>query len=91
MDHNMVFSYDYGKQKKGWQKNECTSVVGHLNGYSGAPEQYRQHCLMQHAQATQEATGPCHWETTLSVPPQRPPGQQQTKQQQKSDQLCWPF
>jgi hypothetical protein len=23
MDHNMVFSYDYGKQKKGWQKTNA--------------------------------------------------------------------
>ncbi len=33
--------------------------------------------------ATLEATGCCHWATTHSVSPQRPPGQQQTKRRQK--------
>ncbi len=50
MHHNMVFSCNYGKQKKGRQKTKCSSVVGHFDGHGGAPEQCRQHCLMQHVQ-----------------------------------------
>jgi hypothetical protein len=36
------------------------------------------------SRATLEATGHCHRATTCSVLPQRPPGQQQTKRQQKN-------
>jgi hypothetical protein len=36
------------------------------------------------SRATLEATGCRHWATTCSVSPQRLPGQQQTKQQQKN-------
>ncbi len=35
------------------------------------------------SRATQKATGRHHWATTHSVLPRRPPGQQETKQQQK--------
>jgi hypothetical protein len=30
--------------------NKCTSIVGHFNGHSGAPGQYRWHCPMWHVQ-----------------------------------------
>ncbi len=30
--------------------NECTSVVGHFDGHSSAPKQYRRHCPMRHVQ-----------------------------------------
>jgi hypothetical protein len=30
--------------------NKCTSSAGRLDGHSGAPEQYRWHCLMWHVQ-----------------------------------------
>ncbi len=30
--------------------NKCTSSAGRFDGHSGAPEQYRQHCLMGHVQ-----------------------------------------
>jgi hypothetical protein len=30
--------------------NKCTSSAGPFDGHGGAPEQYRQHCLMQHVQ-----------------------------------------
>jgi hypothetical protein len=50
MDHNMVFSYNYGKQKKGRQKNECTSIVGHFDGHGSGPEQCRRHHPMQYVQ-----------------------------------------
>ncbi len=35
------------------------------------------------SRATPEATRCCHWATTCSVSPRQPPGQQQTKRQQK--------
>jgi hypothetical protein len=30
--------------------NKCTSFAGCFDGHGGAPEQYRQHCLMWHVQ-----------------------------------------
>ena len=30
--------------------NECTSVAARFEGLADAPEQYRQHCPMQHVQ-----------------------------------------
>ncbi len=45
----MVFSYDYGKQKKGRQK-KCTAVAGHVNVHASALEQYRRHRQMQYVQ-----------------------------------------
>ncbi len=64
--------------------NKCTSNVGNFNGHGGAPEQYR--CIAQWSmsRATLEATGRHHRATACSILPQRPPGQQQTKQWQKN-------
>jgi hypothetical protein len=31
--------------------NKCTSSAGHFDGCGGAPEQYRQHCPMQHVKS----------------------------------------
>ncbi len=28
----------------------CTLSAGHFDGHGSAPEQYRQHCLLQHVQ-----------------------------------------
>jgi hypothetical protein len=30
--------------------NKCTSVIGHFDGHSSAPEQYGWHCPMRHVQ-----------------------------------------
>jgi hypothetical protein len=30
--------------------NKCTSFASRFDGHSGAPEQYRWHCLMRHVQ-----------------------------------------
>jgi hypothetical protein len=35
---------------KSTMTNKCTSVVGHFDGHSGAPGQFRQHCPMRHVQ-----------------------------------------
>jgi hypothetical protein len=51
--HQKILSF----AKKGRQKNECTSVVGHFNGHSGAMEQYRRYCQMLHIQGYPES----HW------------------------------
>ncbi len=53
----MVFSYNYGKQKKGAAKKECTSDTGHFDSHSGVPEQYRLHHPMQHVQGYSRS----HW------------------------------
>jgi hypothetical protein len=36
---------------------KCTSTAGRFDGHGGAPEQYRQHCPMQHVQGYSES----HW------------------------------
>ena len=43
------------------------------------------------SRATPEATGRCHRATSHSLLPQRPPGQQSTKQRCKIHLLYWPF
>jgi hypothetical protein len=63
MDHNMVFSYDYGKQKNGVVKNKCTAIAGHFDGYASALEQYRQHCPMRHVQGYPGS----HWTSPSGV------------------------
>jgi len=73
MDHNMVLSYDYVAT------NKCTSFAGHLDGHAEALKQYMRHHPSM-SRATPEATGRCHWATTHSVSPRRPPGGQQIKQ-----------
>jgi hypothetical protein len=35
---------------KSTMTNKCTSSAGRFDGHSGAPEQYRRHCPMQHVQ-----------------------------------------
>jgi hypothetical protein len=49
MDHNMVFSYNYGKQKRGG-KNKCTFIAGHFDCHASKLEQYKWHHPMQHVQ-----------------------------------------
>jgi hypothetical protein len=91
INNNMVFSYNYDKQKKGRQKTNAPlsqAILMVMQACWSNADGIAQ-CGM--SRATPEATGHHHWATTLSVLPQRPPGQQQTKWQQKMDQLCWPF
>ncbi len=40
----------YNHTKEAAMRNECTSIVGHFNGHSSAPKQYRQHRPMRHVQ-----------------------------------------
>jgi hypothetical protein len=37
--------------------NKCNSSTGRFDGHSGAPEQYRWHCLMRHVQGYSRS----HW------------------------------
>ena len=50
MGHNMVLSYNYAKQKKPAETNECTSATGHLDGRAEVLKGYMQHRLMLHVQ-----------------------------------------
>ncbi len=59
----MVFSYDYGKQKKGATKNKSTSVAGHFDDHVSALEEYRWHCLMRHVQGYRGS----HWTPPLGA------------------------
>ncbi len=81
IDHNMVLGYDYSKQKRQWWQTNAP----HLPAVSMATAVRRSNtdniaqCGM--FRATPKATGCRHWETTCSVSPQQPPGQQANKQQ----------
>jgi hypothetical protein len=81
MDHNMVFSYNYGKQKKEWQKTNAPTILAilmatavHRSKTDGIAQ-----CGM--SRATLEATGRHHWATICSILPRGPPGKQAHKQQ----------
>jgi hypothetical protein len=91
MDHNMVFSYNYVKQKKGGGKNKCTSVAGHFDGHASAVEQYRRHRLIWHVQGYPGS----HWmPSLLLLAPYRPSGHQGNSKQNDDENihlLCWPF
>jgi hypothetical protein len=80
IDHNMVFSYDYGKQKKGRQKTNAPPLQAILMAMQVRWRITEGIAHWGMSRATPEATGSRHWATTRSVLPQRPPGQQQTKQ-----------
>jgi hypothetical protein len=88
----MVFSYDYGKRKKGRQKTNSPLLLAILMA-SAACQSNTEDSIAQWGmtRTTWEATGCCYRATTCSISPQWPPGQQQTKQQQKMDQRFWPF
>ncbi len=77
----MVFSYNYGKQKKGQQKINGPPLQAILMAMQvrWSNTDIIAKCGM--SRATPEATGRCHRVTTCSVLPQQLPGQQQTKQQ----------
>ncbi len=77
----MVFSYNYGKQKKGRQKTNAPPLFDismatavHRSNTDGITQ-----CGM--SRATPEAPGRCHWAITCSILPRRLLGQQANKQQ----------
>ncbi len=84
MNHNMIFSYNYGKQKKGRQKTNAPPTRAILMAMQASWSNSDGIAQCSMSRATPEATGRCHWATSFSVSPQRLPGQQQTKQHQKN-------
>jgi hypothetical protein len=83
MDHNMGFSYDYGKQKRGSKIPNAPLLWAILMAKRAQWSDTDGITQCGMSRATLEATGQCHWATTCSVLPQRPPGQQQMKRGQK--------
>jgi hypothetical protein len=79
IDHNMVFSYNYGKQKMGRQKDNLPPLLAILMVVAVRRSNTDGIAQWGMSRATQEATGCLHWATTHSVLPHWPPGQQQTK------------
>jgi hypothetical protein len=79
MDNNMVFSYDYGKQKKRQQKTNAPPSLAILMAMAVRQSNSDgiAQCVM--SRATREATGHRHRVTTCYILPQRPPGQQKMK------------
>ncbi len=50
MDHNMVLSYDYAKQKKAVVTRKWTSIADHFDGHVDALKRYGAHLPMHHDQ-----------------------------------------
>jgi hypothetical protein len=77
----MAFGYGYCRRHfLQWHQNvPPLSAILMAMAVSRCDTQRIAQCSM--SRATPEATGHRNWETTCSVSPQRPPGQQQTKQQ----------
>jgi hypothetical protein len=77
----MVLGYDYSKQKRWWRQTNAPHPPDVL--MATAVRQSNTDGIVQcgMSRATPEATGCRHRATTLSVLPQRPPGQQAYKQQ----------
>ncbi len=91
MDHTMVLSYDYAKQNRRRRRTNAPPLWTIL---MAMVRRWRDTCgIAQYSmsRATLEATGRCHWATTRSVLPWRPPGRQQTKQWCIMYPLFWPF
>jgi hypothetical protein len=51
----------YYDTNKATMTNKCTSSAGRFDGHGGAPEGYRQHCLMWHVQGYSRS----HWTPAL--------------------------
>ena len=86
MDHNMVLSYNYAKQKSQRRRTNAPTLqamsMAVQKRWSGAWCGIAQ-CSM--SRATQEATGCCHRATTCSVSPRRP---RQGDSKQNKDVIC---
>ncbi len=82
IDHNMVLGFDYSKHKKWrWQRTNAPHPPAVLMATTVRRSNTDGIARCGMSTATPEATGCWHQETTRSVSPQRPPGQQAYKQQ----------
>ena len=80
MDHNMVLSYDYTKQKRQRRRTNAPPSQAILMAMR---RHWSNSCSISQwrmSRATLEATGRRHWATTLSVSLPRTPGWQSTTQ-----------
>ncbi len=84
IDHNMVLQLCImiWKRRQWWKNAPHPPAVLMASAVHRSNTDGITWCGM--SRATLEATGCCHRATTCSVLPQQPPGQQQTKQQQKN-------
>jgi hypothetical protein len=75
IDHNMVFSYNHGKQKRGGKKTNAPPLlaVSMATAVRRSNTDGIDQCSM--SRATREATGCRNWTTTRSVLLQQPLGQ----------------
>ncbi len=77
----MVLGYDYSKQIRRWWRTNAPHPPVVLMATAVRRSNIDGIAQCGISRATPEATGCRHWETTRSVLPQRPPGQQAYKQQ----------
>ena len=91
MDHIMVLSYDYAKQKRRrrWTNTPLMQAISMAVWMCWSSSCGIAQCSM--TRASPEATGCRHWATTCSILPRRPPGWQQMKRQCNMYPLCWPY
>jgi hypothetical protein len=81
----MVLGYNYSKQKRRWRQTNAPHPPAILMAMAVRRSNKDGIAQCGISMATAEATGRRHRETTCSVLPQRPPGQQAYKQQSTDD------
>ena len=91
MNHNMVLSYDYAREKRRQQWTKALLLQAFL--IAMAVWQCNTACVSRwkRSRAFIKSTKCHHQATTCSVLPRRPPGRQQLKQRCKMCPLCCPF
>jgi hypothetical protein len=77
---------------KSTMTSKCISITAHFEDLADAPEQYRQHHLMQHVQGYPGS----HWTPPsgnylLRIAPAAAMATANKTMTKKMDQLCWPF
>jgi hypothetical protein len=84
MDHNMIFGYGYCRWQNWRWHQHVPPLLAILMAMAVRRCNRKRIAQCSMSRATPEATGRHHWATTRSVPPQRLPGQQQTKRWRKN-------
>jgi hypothetical protein len=68
----MLFSHGSGQQ--GIDDNKkCRQIAGNFDGHGNAAVRREAHCLMEHIQASLEATGHHHQASACVISPRQPP------------------
>jgi hypothetical protein len=70
----ITWSLAYGcGQQQNQRDKKCRQIDDDFDGHGDAAVQCKAHRLMEHIQASLEATGPRHWASACVVLPRQPP------------------